>query len=296
MIRKKQFSLLILLSFVLFPLSAIANAKNNKAEVLVSIPPLYYLASEIMGEEAFPELLLDGTESLHSYSLKPSDAKKIAKAKVVFMIDEELESFMTKALKDYKSSQKQIYLSKADGVKIYSNLDGNGKDVHFWLDIENAKIFAREMAKVLASSYPEHSEKYMENLRVLEEKLNDLEKKTKTTLSPYKKIPFMTFHNGWQYFEKQFALNAKGVVLEDEDIPFSIRQKIALKQKLKDENIACLFFEPQFSQKTIEDIIKDTKVNTETINPLIASGGTYFDLILEATESMVKCFAKQSAK
>ena len=106
----------------------------------------------------------------------------------------------------------------------------------------------------------------------------------------------MTFHNGWQYFEKQFALNAKGVVLEDEDIPFSIWQKIALKQKLKDENIACLFFEPQFSQKTIEDIIKDTKVNTETINPLIASGGTYFDLILEATESMVKCFAKQSAK
>ena len=62
--------------------------------VLVSIKPLHSIVAAVMEGAGAPELLLTGAASPHSYALKPSDARKIARADVIFWTGPVLETFL----------------------------------------------------------------------------------------------------------------------------------------------------------------------------------------------------------
>ena len=81
----------IALFFGLFCTTAHAAPAPN---VLVSIKPLHSIVAAVMEGAGAPELLLTGAASPHSYALKPSDARKIARADVIFWTGPVLETFL----------------------------------------------------------------------------------------------------------------------------------------------------------------------------------------------------------
>ena len=73
--------------------SAIAEIK-----VVATIKPIHSLVSGVMDGVSNPTLIIEGSNSPHNFSLKPSHAKMLEEADIVFWIGEELESFMEKPL------------------------------------------------------------------------------------------------------------------------------------------------------------------------------------------------------
>jgi len=78
------------------PLSATAA---EPSAVVVSIKPLHSLVAGVMAGAGQPILLLDGTQSPHTYALKPSDAAVLERAPKVFWMGPSLEGFLVAPLK-----------------------------------------------------------------------------------------------------------------------------------------------------------------------------------------------------
>ena len=93
------------------------NADSN-LNVVVSIKPFHSLVSGVMLGVAQPELLLRGNFSPHSYSLKPSDAKKLQYADLVFWGGEALEGFLAKPIISLSKNAKVVSILEINGLKL----------------------------------------------------------------------------------------------------------------------------------------------------------------------------------
>ena len=97
----KKIPLLIsLLSFL-----TIFSPVNAEVKVVASIKPIHSLASYLMDGIGKPDLIVDGYASPHGFALKPSHAKMLQEADIVFWVGEDLENFLENLIKISKYLQ-----------------------------------------------------------------------------------------------------------------------------------------------------------------------------------------------
>ena len=163
---------------------------SAKAEVNVvtTIKPLHSLVSSVMKNIGEPSLIIEGTNNPHTFVFKPSHAKMIEEADIIFWIGEDLEAFMEKPL-DSLAEKAQVIsfmeLSSIEKLKfreknIFDDHDGHEDeheghdddhndahahahgefDAHIWLDPVNAKKMVLEIAHELSDLDPNNKVKY----------------------------------------------------------------------------------------------------------------------------------------
>ena len=126
----KIFFKYLILSII--PISFITGV-NAEIKVVTTIQPLHSLISNVMGNKGKLDLILEGTASPHSFTLKPSHAKMLENADAIFWIDKDLESFLEKPLKSIPKKAKVIHLMDISGLEIHKFREKNiygGHDDH----------------------------------------------------------------------------------------------------------------------------------------------------------------------
>ena len=129
-IKKLPFILSILSLLTIF---APANAD---VKVVTSIKPIHSLASYLMDGVGKPDLIVDGYASPHGFALKPSHAKILQNADLIFWVGEDLESFLEKPLKSIAKKAEKIELMEIKGLNklkfrernIFDGHDDHGHD------------------------------------------------------------------------------------------------------------------------------------------------------------------------
>ena len=76
-------------------------------KVVTTIKPLHSLVSNVMDGIGEPSLIIKGSTSPHSFVLKPSHAKMIEDADIIFWIGEDIETFMEKPLASIAKNTKK---------------------------------------------------------------------------------------------------------------------------------------------------------------------------------------------
>ena len=89
---------------------------NAEIKVVTSIKPIHSLASYLMDGVAKPDLIVDGYASPHGFALKPSHAKMIQNADIIFWVGEDIESFLKKPLKSIAKKADKIELMEIKGL------------------------------------------------------------------------------------------------------------------------------------------------------------------------------------
>ena len=129
----KSTIILSFLSFLTFFTSANADIK-----VVASLKPIHSLASYLMDGVAKPDLIVDGYASPHGFALKPSHAKMLQNADIVFWVGEDLENFLEKPLDSIAKKAEKIELLEIKGLNklkfrernIFDDHDDHGHDDH----------------------------------------------------------------------------------------------------------------------------------------------------------------------
>ncbi|MDI7863532.1 zinc ABC transporter substrate-binding protein ZnuA [Rhizobiaceae bacterium n13] len=124
----KKASCLLFASSIL-ALSATAQAADAP-DVVVSIKPLHSLVAAVMAGVGTPELIVDGGASPHTYSLKPSNARALEQADVVFWAGPGLEAFLEKPLGSLAAKAKVVELSEAPGLTLLPFREGGAFEAH----------------------------------------------------------------------------------------------------------------------------------------------------------------------
>ena len=96
-----------------------AAAGHADVNVVASIKPIHSLVAAVMQGVGEPGLIVEGAGSPHTYALKPSQARMLEKADLVFWVGHELEAFLEKPLETIGGNVKAIELIDAhDLVKL----------------------------------------------------------------------------------------------------------------------------------------------------------------------------------
>ena len=105
---------------------------HAKAElqVVTSIKPIHSLASLLMDGIGTPKLIVDGSNSPHNFTLKPSHAKMLQNADLVFWVGEDIETFLEKPLGTVAKKAKKIELMEISQIKKLKFREKNIFEVH----------------------------------------------------------------------------------------------------------------------------------------------------------------------
>ena len=107
------------LLFIISIISTLFYFSAAKAEIKVvtSIKPIHSLVSYIMDGVGTPDLIVDGYNSPHGFSLKPSHAKMLQEADMVVYVGEGIEEFLEKPLESISKNSVKFELMNQSGIK-----------------------------------------------------------------------------------------------------------------------------------------------------------------------------------
>jgi len=277
--------------------------------VAVSIKPLHSLAAAVMQEVGQPALIVEGMGSEHGYQLRPKDARLLARADIVFWAGQEMEGFLIKPLESLAPNARKIALSQAPGVHLLDMRDSGDfeshphdethnhyKDLHFWLDPQNAKAAVAQIAVVLAQADPANAVRYFQNAKAYNARLDILTEDIARELAPFRGRPFIVFHDAYQYFEQRFDIMAAGSVTVDPEHGVGAKRLAQMRGKVRMAGPVCVFSEPQFEPRLVATVIEGTAAKTGVLDPLgadIAAGaGQYPALVRNLAASLKNCLSR----
>ncbi len=143
----------------------------------------------------------------------------------------------------------------------------DGVDPHIWLDFENAKIIAKNIADALEIADPQNAQFYQNNLKDYEEKLAALDEDYKSTLSTCKtKTIIYGGHYAFGYLAKRYGLEYVAAQGFSPDAEPTAKDLISLTEQIKKENISYIFYEELASPKIAETLSRETNTKMLLLN------------------------------
>jgi zinc transport system substrate-binding protein len=282
-------------------------------KVVASIKPVASLVAGVMAGVGEPAIIVGGGQSLHTFSLKPSDAKALTGAEVVFWIGPGLEAFLEKPINALAGRAAVVALLDAPGLRVLKGRAGGvweahkdddhdhghdhdhdqDFDGHIWLDPMNAKAMVNGIYVALSEVDAANAAVYAANAEKLNLKIDALDAELKQRLAPISAKPFVVFHDGYQYLETRYGLNAVGSITVSPDRLPGARRVSEIKAKVGSLKAACVFAEPQFEPKLIQTLIEGTNASTGTLDPeastLPPGEDLYFNLMRGLADSLSTC-------
>lgn len=98
--------------------------------VVASIKPVHSLVAAVMEGVGEPELLVKGAASPHAYALRPSEARALEQAKVVFWVGEGLETFLAGPLETLGGNARVVKLVDAHDLVELDFREGGPFEAH----------------------------------------------------------------------------------------------------------------------------------------------------------------------
>lgn len=272
-------------------------------KVLVSIKPIHSLAAAVMDGVGAPDLLIGGAASVHSYAFKPSDARKVAMADVIFIVGPDLETYLQPSLKGL-SHAKVVALETAPGVVRLparhggvwaddGDHDHGPTDPHLWLDPANAIAMTQTIEKTLSAADPAHAQRYRANAVREIALIKQTDDGIRATVARVRGKPYLVFHDAYQYFERRYGLKPAGAITVAPDRPVGPRRIVELRALVARRWAVCLFREPQFPPKLVDTVRENSSIRIGVLDPLGADqspGPAQYPTILRAlAQSLAHC-------
>jgi zinc transport system substrate-binding protein len=111
-------------------LASFITPVNADVKVVASIKPLHSLVSYLMDGVGKPDLIVEGYGSPHGFSMKPSHAKMLQNADLIFWVGEDLEIFLEKPLSSIAKKAEKIELMEIKGLNVLKFRERNIFDKH----------------------------------------------------------------------------------------------------------------------------------------------------------------------
>ena len=92
------------------------TADQKPISVVASIKPIHSLVAAVMGDIGTPHLLLEAPTSAHHFTLKPSQARSLQAADIVFWVGPTMEQPLTKALATLAPQAQTLPLIESAGL------------------------------------------------------------------------------------------------------------------------------------------------------------------------------------
>lgn len=308
MIFSRKPKILFWLSGLLLSLS-LPTQSQEPPKVLTSIKPVQLIAAAITEGVTSAEVLLPPGASPHSHSLKPSDARKLYEADVMFWVGPDMEVFLDKTLSG-STKAASVPLMQDSNLELLKMNEGEEEihhhhaeesdhhhhgeyDVHIWLSPNNAIAIAETISEKLSELDPEHKKQYTDNYHVFKKAVQAADKHNISKLAVYHNQPMFVFHDAYGYLQRHYELNIVDHFTANPEQQPGAKHLTQLQEKLKKAGNSCVFREPQFQPAYIDRIIDGTNAHVAVLDPLATDAAVgpdgYIEFMGSLTDNIISC-------
>ena len=173
------------------------------------------------------------------------------------------------------------------GEDVHSEHKHGDLDPHIWLNPVYAQLQVKNIANALSNSDSMNKNYYQSNAVIYNKELDLLDSKIRTELSGCK-TDFITFHDAFSYFAKEYGLTQHTIISSTDShgevTPQTLENIISLAREL---NIKVIFAEESTSTKTSQVIADEIGGKVIVLSPLeIVSDETYVEKMTQNLESL----------
>ena len=293
-----------LLLFFTLPVQAQAS---NTGNIVVTIKPLYSLVAQLSEGIKKPVLLIKQMPSAHHYNMRPSDRRLLANASMIIWIGPAMESYLDKVIRQQDATI--VTAMQADGLKLlqrrvkndaehdseHSAHDHHGQfDPHIWLSTHNSIAISKHITQQLIMSDPENTARYKKNLQRLINKITRLADKSKAELKNNRQ-PFITYHDAFQYFEKEHGLRYVDSISFNEEAGISLKHLRQINTEIENKQIQCLLYQPP-EPDIIRTLAASKQIKAVSLDPLGQfvndDKNAWFEILRGLTDGFKHCLSK----
>jgi len=277
---------IILISFLLLILCG-CTSQSQPAQVAATTLPVYEFAVRLC--EGTPlrvtRLVTEEVSCLHDYSLNVRQVKAAEAAEVIVLSGAGLEEFMEDILENASriDASAGIPLMEPEEHHHHEHEEAEDsheghhheEDPHIWLSPANAMIMAQNICKGLSDRYPLHQADFQQNLNILLEDLEELNRYGQEQLRNLACRDLITFHDGFAYFAESFDLHILEAVEEESGSEASARELTHLIEEVEHHKLPAIFTEKSGSVSAAGIISRETGCGTYALDMAMA-GDSYF--------------------
>ena len=297
-------------AFSIMPVKMVM-ADQKPLSIVASIKPVHALVAGVMGDLGTPHLLLAAPTSAHHFTLKPSQARALQNADIVFWIGPGMEQPLTKALATLAADAQSVALDDSAGLVLFDFDDdghddhgtkdkpdghgGHGINPHIWLDPFNAQIMLGVIADHLGKADPVNARAYQANADAMRQTFAQLQIDIARQLAPFAESEFLVLHDAHIYFERRFGMRAHAAITTEPDMMPTAAKIKKLRRDLESHPIDCIFGEPFLGQKAVRLIAEGSDIRIGQLDPLgsqlPAGASLYADLLKSYAAAFKACLA-----
>jgi zinc transport system substrate-binding protein len=309
-------------AFSIMPVKMVM-ADQRPLSIVASIKPVHALVAGVMGDLGTPHLLLAAPTSAHHFTLKPSQARALQNADIVFWIGPGMEQPLTKALGTLAADAQSVALDDSAGLVLFDFDDdghddhgtkdkhdghdghatkdghvghgGHGINPHIWLDPFNAQIMLGVIADHLGKADPVNAKAYQANADAMRQTFAQLQIDIARELAPFAESEFLVLHDAHIYFERRFGMRAQAAITTEPDVMPTAAKIKKLRRDLESHPIDCIFGEPFLGQKAVRLIAEGSDIRIGQLDPLgsqlPAGASLYADLLKSYAAAFKACLA-----
>lgn len=250
-------------------LAASPALAQGKLNVITTTQDLAAIAQEVGGDRVTVEALARGYQDPHFVDAKPSFILKLQKADLLVVVGRELEiGWLPPLIQQSRNAKIQVgaegYIDASAGARILEIPQGQVTramgDVHpqgnphYWLDPENGKTIAHQLAQAFSRLRPADRAGFEQRLAAFENKVTEAEKRWMNDMAPFKGAKIVTYHRSFPNFADRFGLDIIGYVEPRPGIPPTPQHTLDLIAEMKRQNVKVVLVEPYFDLKTPNSI------------------------------------------
>ena len=280
----------LLLVAAIFPAHA-----QERLNVVASFSILGDFVKNVGGDRADVTTLVGPDGDVHVYTPAPSDARKIADAKLLVINGLGLEGWLPRLLQ--ASGGKAPIIIATRGIAPLKV--GSDADPHAWQSVANAKIYVTNIRDALSAADPAEAEIFRANAQGYLAKLDALDREVREAVAriPPGRRKVISTHDAFGYFASAYGIEfiaPLGVSTESEA---SARDIAGIITQIRTAKIPAVFLENITDPRLMQRIASETgaKVGgtlySDSLTGEKGDAPTYIDMVRHNIKALTSALA-----
>ena len=244
---------------------------------------------EVGGGRVNVAQILEPNSEPHDYEPRPSDAREVGEADLVFRSGGDLDGWLDDLIENAGG--------EAGVVDLIESVGASGDDPHWWQDPRNAVLAVTEVRDRLVEADPGGKRTYERNAAAYIRRLERLDRSVAACVDriPAPRRKLVTTHDALGYYADRYGLRVVGALIPSLSTQAQPSSKDigALVDQIDDLGVKAIFPESSVNPKLEEAVARETGAAVgaalwaDTLGPEDSEGATYIESIQANTEAIV---------
>lgn len=285
----------ILSVILLMIMGSIPVSAGQRLKVVTSFSILADITKTIGGETVDVESLIDAGADAHMFEPRPADIKRISDADLIIMNGLGFEPWLDRFKPSSGKMPLRVVASEGvtplafdhhiHAVDIAS--DREIFDPHAWQDVNNVRLYARNIATALNARDPDHRALYDQHLDLYDAALLKLDQDIRSAIAaiPPARRKLVTTHDAFGYFERAYGIKMIAPLGVAPEAQPSAKDLARIIRQIRTEAIPAIFLETMIDPRLAQQLAAESGAKiggtlySDTLSAKNGPAGTYITMM-----------------